>query len=917
VEQLPLLATKCYVPRPHQSLVPRPRLLAKLNEGLRHGSGGFSRRLTLVSAPAGFGKTTLLAEWAHTSGEKVAWLSLDAGDNDVARFLGYLVAALRQSLPEIGDGALALLGATRPVPPEQVLITLVNDLAVIPEASAPPPILILDDYHLITNPEIHKLLAFLLENVADSLHFILSTRADPPLPLARLRARRQMVEIRQADLAFTPEQAATFLNEVTGLGLSAAEVSVLHSRSEGWISGLQMAALALRNISNEAGSSERSLRVEAFSGSQRYILDYLLEEVLQRQPDAIQRFLLQTSVLPQLSASLCGAVLKETAGYDLPDGKHLPDAQAMLEHLEAANLFIVPLDDERRWYRYHHLFADLLCRRLERRMPEEATAVRRRASAWYEAQGLAEMAIEQSLAAGDTERAATLIERAAEAMLMRSELGTLLRLLESVPDAMLQARPRLRAFGGGALLLKGEPLKRVQPFLMERGDDAVSTGELAAFRALMTMLQGKIAESETQSDHALESLPTSSHFLRALVVENLGFIGVLRGDFAGAAEAFREAVHLGRESGNLLVAVGALCNLAGLHITEGRLHQAESVYQDGLQMAHDRHGKRLPIAGKALFGLGDLYREWNQLTKAGDYLAEAIDLFEQYGEMGLVFALTSLARVRLAQGDGTGAEALLQRAESQASNMDSSSMDDLLVDIFRIQAWLLQGDVEKAERLAAAALVELPVEAPQFRETADAMLARLRLAQGRAEEALDLLQPLRAQARQRGHRGSELKLSIPAALALEAIGEREEALSLLGQTLVQARPEGYMRSFLDEGAMPYGQKALPRLLYTAAERGIEPKYAGRLLAALSERPLATEARHPVPDGAEKLIEPLSQRELEVLQLIAAGLSNRAIAEQLVIAESTVKGHTSNIYGKLGVGKRTEAVARAQALGLLR
>lgn len=916
VDAFPILATKLFIPRPQERLVPRPDLQAKLNAGLRAERGGFARRLTLVSAPAGFGKTTLLAEWARASVEPVAWLSLDEGDNDVARFLTYLVAALRRPAPELGEGALALLGATRPAAPERLAISLINDLAARPAEGASDLILILDDYHLITNDAIHDLLVLLLENMPDRLHLALATRADPPLPLSRLRARRQMVEVRQADLQFTAEQAAAFLNDVAGLGLSPAEVAVLHGRSEGWVSGLQMAAAALRDTAGDPGRAERAARVEAFGGSQRYILDYLLEEVLQRQPEAIQRFLLQTAVLPQLSAALCDAVLVQyKGGYPLGEGQRLPDSQAVLEHLEAANLFIVPLDDERRWYRYHHLFADLLARRLQQAMPEEAAAVQRRASIWYEEHGMVLMAIEQALAVDDHRRAAGLIERAAEGMLMRSEIGTLLRLLEALPEAIVQARPRLRAFAGGALLLMGEPLARASGFLSEAEGDADIGGELAAFRALVAMMQGDAAGSESHSRRALAELPPSSHFLRALVVENVGFVSTLRDDFPAAREAFREAVRLGRESGNLLVAVGALCNLAGLHTSEGNLRHAEAIYSEALALACDRHGRRLPIAGKALFGLGDLHREWNHLVKAGAYLEDALALFEQYGEMGFVFAGISLARVRLAQGDAAGAEVLLDQVESQAVKMDSTAMDDLLVAIARVQTWLLQGEVTKAARHAH--VLERPaVSAPAFREATEGMLARLRLAEGHPEAARALLQTLSAEAGRKGRRGNELKLSLTLALALEAMGEHEGALSLIGDALAWGQQHGYVRAFLDEAAMPYGRDSLPRLLYAAAERGIQSEYSGRLLGALAEEPLVVESARPQAPVAQELIEPLTARELEVLQLIAAGLSNRAIAERLVLAVSTVKGHTSNIYGKLGVNKRTEAVARAQRLGLL-
>jgi LuxR family transcriptional regulator, maltose regulon positive regulatory protein len=893
----PLLTTKLHIPPVRRARVARPRLFERLDAGRRH-------KLTLVSAPAGFGKTTLLSVWAQDRAPepRVAWLTLDAGDDDPTRFLAYLVAALQTVAPDVGRGALALSRAPQPPPLESALTALVNAVAALPE----PLTLVLDDYHLVSARPVHDALAFLVEHLPANLHLVIATRADPPLPLARLRGRGQLIELRQADLRFTRPEAAAFLAQTMGLALAPPEIEALAERTEGWVAGLQMAALTL--VPSGAGESgiETARLVQALTGSQRYILDYLMQEVLERQPPAVQTFLLHTALLERLSAPLCDAVLGREA-----DGQA---AQATLEDLERANLFIVPLDHERRWYRYHHLFADLLRQRLGQVCPDRIPALHRRASAWYKENGFPPEAIAHALAAGDHARATDLIVADAEPAFVRGETATLLRWIAALPDELVRARPRLCALQAGAMLLNGRPPEAVAERLAlaaQADPDGAVAPLTAAFQALLATLQGDVPQAAVLSETALEGLPEDRPYLRVLAANNLGLTHMMRNDLAGAARAFDEVARMSRRMGHPVAAVSALCNLAGLYMLQGRPVEAQAIYERALAAAIDAEGRRWPVAGKALLGLGELYREWNRLEQATDCLVEGIALVRQYLEVGSVVGYVSLAYVRQAQGDAAGARAALREAWQVARAFDASDFDDVLVGACEARLALAQGDRATALRwvqargladgaepdMAGAAYYEL-------REIELLTLARVYLAQGHADAASVLLASLLDKAEARGRVKRVIEALALQAQALDMGGKTEEALDALGRALALARPESYVRVWVDMGP------PLAALLHAALARGIAPEYAGRLLAAFPETEM-----EPVPEQPD-LVEPLSAREMEVLRLIAQGLSNRAIAERLVIALSTVKGHTSNIYGKLGVHNRTQAVARARALGVL-
>jgi LuxR family maltose regulon positive regulatory protein len=911
----PLLTTKLYIPPPRPNLVLRPRLVERLDEGLRLG-----HRLTLISAPAGFGKTTLLSEWIHYKGEvtppvPVAWVSLDESDNDLTRYMTYFVAALQTIEADIGEGVLSAFQAPQPPPIESVLTGLINEIAALQEQF----VLVLDDYHVIEAEAIHDALTFLLDHLPPQMHLVIATRSDPPLPIARLRGRGQVTELRQTDLRFTLNEVAEFLNQVMDLELSAGDVAALASRTEGWIAGLQMVAVLMQ------GQEDIASFIQAFTGSSRYVLDYLVEEVLQHQPDSIQTFLLQTAILDRLTGPLCDAVTGQDEG------------QLTLDSLERANLFIVPLDEEQRWYRYHHLFAELLRQRLHQTYPDLVPTLHRRASEWYEQNGRMGEAIDHALSAEDFERAAHLIEQAAEPTLMRSEFATFLSWVEALPNDVMRARPLLCVYHAGMLLLSGHPLEDVETRLQEavEADTAGSvSGELAVFRALIATYQGEAHQSTELAQRALELLPEDRLFLRSLVAGFLGLNYFYNGEVVAATQALDEAARISQQAGNLMNAVLALCHLAELSMIQGQLYEAQAFYDRALKLAVDRQGRPRPIAGMALIGLGMLLREWNDLEAATRRLTEGIKLTRKWGEAGTIQGYIALARIRQAQGDVGGAREAIQTAKQHAMQFDAMEMDDILVAMQEAQLWVVQGNLEAAVRWAKEhGIVLSKIEGADrdadsgvleeaggassclLRALEHMTLARVYIAQDRPDTALKVLKPLLQTAETAGWTGFVIEILALQALALQGQGNTLQALTALERALSLAESEGYIRLFVDEG------ESMARLLRKAASRGIAPEHIGKLLAAFGSETKEQGARVEVSPQAfvarpSSLVEPLSERELEVLRLIAAGLSNREIAEKLFVAVSTVKTHINNIYRKLDVSKRTQAVARARELNLL-
>ncbi len=937
----PLLATKLYIPSLRPKVVHRPRLIERLNKAL-HQNQGFSRKLTLISAPAGFGKTTLVSSWLNqvagaqssNGGEEknispapllphpsagVAWLSLDEGDNDLTRFLAYLIAALQTVAPKLGAGVLAALQSPQPPSTESILTSLLNEIAGRPSTSSghgPSTssghgfVLVLDDYHVIQTPAVDRALAFLLEHLPPRLHLVIVTREDPPLPLARYRVRSQLTELRATDLRFTPAEAAEFLNQIMGLNLSAEDVTTLEARTEGWIAGLQLAALALQGTSSKPAPADAAGFINSFSGSHHFVLDYLLEEVLHRQPASIQTFLLLTSILDRLCGPLCDAVLGPGEG---PPALPLPGSgQETLEYLEQANLFLVPLDNERRWYRYHHLFADLLRQRLHQNPPALARStgecvaeLHRRASLWYEANGLELEAFQHAAAAHDLDRAERLIEGGGMPLHFRGAVTPVLHWLESLPKTVLDARPSLWVTYASALSIAGqnsrveETLQAAEAALPDGEPDEQTRnliGHIAAIRALLAATQYQVETLIAQSRRALEYLHPDNLPVRTATTWKLGLAYQYQGDRAAAAQAYTEAIAISQASGNVFVNILATTGLGLIQEADNQLYQAAESYRRVLVLVGDPPP---PAACEAVLGLARLAYQWNDLEAAHRHGQESLHLARQIELIDSSVACeVFLARLKLVQGDVAGATALLAEA-SQDARRHNFVQQLPEVAAGQVLTMLRQG------RLTAAAQLAESHDLPLSR-------ARVHLAQGDPVAALALLEPARRQAEARAWADEQLKALVLQAIAHQAHGDQDQALQRLADAFTLAEPGGFIRLFIDEG------EPLADLLAAAAARGLRPDYTGRLLAAFAGPPparsQATTSSLPAPPPS--LVEPLSDRELEVLHLIAAGLSNREICERLVLALSTVKGHNRVIFGKLQVQRRTEAVARARALGLL-
>jgi len=904
---IPLLETKLHIPNVPSDYISRPRLTERLNTGLR-------RKLILISAPAGFGKTTLLSTWASTCGVPLAWLSLDAGDNDPARFLSYLAAALRTVGVAITESTPA--DATVPGAAEQFLTILLNQMTAVPENF----VLVLDDYHLITAQAVHDSLAFLLGHMPANAHLAIATRADPPIPVARLRGRGQLIELRLPDLRFTYDETVAFLDQVMELSLSAEDIAALASRTEGWVAGLQMAGLSLQ------GRDDVSEFIAAFTGSNRYILDYLLEEVMRREPEHVQTFLLRTSILSQLSALLCDAVLTGSESTepscDARIGELAPtDSRATLEHLERANLFVVPLDEHREWYRYHRLFSDLLNFRLRQTQGGLVPELHQRASLWYERHGLANEAINHALKAENLDRAADLIEQNAEGTLMRGEVATFLRWVEALPDAIICDRPSLCVLHAWMLLLSGQPLEAVEARLQQGEEHTVTGGPVTALRGLMAAFQGHTDAAIELSELALEQLPAEDQFLRDFAAWTLSVSRSASSGEAANDRRFEDLLRMSRRTGNLLITVIALCNQAELLIKQGQLHQAATTYRKVLELATDAQGQPLPIAGQALIGLGELSREWNDLGAATRYLTEGIELTKRWTETGPLEAHICLARVKLAQANWEGAWNEIQKAQDLAVRFDITELDDLTVAMF--QAWLslARGDLAATQRWAEERDLYQYIDTP-LQARADApydyrmhkyellILSRLLIAQNRTEEALRVLRSLVPIVKWRQRHGLLIQIHILQALALKQQGEVEQAMKALEHALTLAQPEGYVRIFADEG------ESIVDLLRQAACRGIAPQYVMKLLEAIHESGWETVEETFPHSQIQALVEPLSKRELDVLRYLDTHLSSTEIADELYISPNTARFHIKNIYSKLDVHRRADAVARARELGLL-
>jgi len=876
----PILATKLYIPPPRPKIVPRPHLIERLNEGL-----SASRKLTLISAPAGFGKTTLVSEWVAGCGRPVAWLSLDEGDNDPARFISYLVAALQTIKAQIGEGLSAALQSPQPLQIETILTTLLNEISIIPEHF----VLILDDYHLIDSQPVDQSLAFLVEHQPPQMHLVIATREDPQLPLARYRARGQLTELRAADLRFTPVEAAEFLNQVTGLDLSAENIAALETRTEGWIAGLQLAAISMQ------GHQDTTSFIQSFTGSHHFVLDYLIEEVLQQQSESIQTFLLRTSILDRLCGPLCDAVF----------GPPSASGQETLEYLERANLFIVPQDNERHWYRYHHLFGDLLRKRLGQSLTSGGIGeLHIHASEWYENNELMLEAFRHAAAANEVERAERLMESKKMPLHLRGSATAILDWLESLTKTLLDSRPALWWKQAALLLEIGqtvgveERLKAAEAALAAAAVPDNTTrdliGKIALARATLALNQFEIETILIQTRRALEYLDPDNFSYRSTATLTMGFAYYLQENITEAGRAFAEALSLAQAGVDITNIILASFRLGQIQAHSNQLYQAVETYQQVLELICEYSPSNAAVA---YVSLARIYYEWNDLNATEKYLEQGMQLAQQYDHVvdRMILSDLYLARLKLARGDVIGAASIGSQAERTAHQ---KNIRICLQDLAYLQAWihLRQGDFDAVVQLARQN--DLPL-----------MQARALIAQGNPFAALELVEPLRQQAESKGWADRLLEVMTVQSVVLYAQGEKEKAVDLLGEVLARAEPEGFIRLFVDEG------EPMAQLLHEAYSCGVMPDYVGKLLAAFEAEKRKSEDKPDLPPH-QPLIEPLSQRELKILQLIAQGLSNREIGERLFLALDTIKGHNRKIFDKLEVQSRTEAVARAHELGLI-
>jgi LuxR family maltose regulon positive regulatory protein len=905
-----LLATKLHVPRPRPGFLARPRLTERLTEG----TAGV---LTLVCAPAGFGKTSLLGDWARRSRQPVAWLSLDGGDSDPARFWRYVAAALDELRPGVGQRVDALFQGGQP-PLEAVLAVLVNQLVEEPDQV----VLVLDDYQLVETPPVHDSLAALLERLPPQLRLVLASRADPPLPLARLRAGGQLVELREADLRFSSEETAALLGAAGGADLPEAAVAALGERTEGWAAGLQLALLSLQ------GHTDISAFVAGFSGSHRFVMDYLTAEVLDRQPEPLRTFLLETSLLERLSGPLCEAVTGRA------------DSQELLEQAERANLFLHPLDEVRGWWRYHQLFADLLRARLAQERPERVEGLHRAAAAWHEAQGLADEAISHALAAGDVTWAARLIERQVDARLLRWEGVTLQRWLAALPAELVSSRPRLALAQARLALISGQleaiegPLDAAERGAADAADEpyepSVGRGasmmanlpaSIALQRADLAQLRGDADQTIASARRALAALGEGEWMLESLARWHLAVAEWLAGRLAEAEAALASSIAGWRAASQRAPAAAAL----GYHYLglvqrdRGHLEAALATYREALAVA-DPDGPAPQVAGVAHVGMAGVLYERDEFDAALGHASEGVALCRQLVYTSpLATGLLTLAWIRQARGDRAGALAAIGEAERVGVSPEVVAQLNP-VPAQRARLALAQGDVDAADRWVRTRGLGAEDEPSYPREREYLVLARVLLATQAPGQALGLLDRLHTRAAAQGRTSSVIEVRALQALARAAGGDPAGALTALAAALALAAPEGYLRVFADEG--PPMAALLRELVGRRQERpaaaDVVPRdYLARLVEAFEQAGLPV--RLPVRRGGvvvTGLVEPLSARELEVLRLLAAGAPNRAIARQLVVTLDTVKRHVSNLFSKLEVANRTQAVARARELGLL-
>lgn len=869
-----ILATKLYVPISGSKLVSRPELIEALNVGLH-------RKLTLISAPAGFGKTTVVSQWLSECDRPVAWLSLDESDSDSTRFLAYFVAAIQTISPQVGTSIMAMLQSQQTIPIESMLTTLLNEIT----EACDNFILVLDDLHLIESLSVDNVLNFLMKNLPPQLHLVITTREDPNLPLARLRARNQLTELRVADLRFSTSETANFLSQMLDITITEENIEALNARTEGWIVGLQLAAISMQE------QRDVSKFIESFTGSHHFVLDYLMEEVIQQQPQDVQNFLLHTSILDRISGSLCDAVLQDNANR----GQHT------LEYIQHANLFLIPLDNQRQWYRYHHLFADLLRQRLDQH-PEFSAHISElhiRASQWYEDNGFEIEAFQHATKANDFDRAERLLKGNGLPLLYRGILNPILNWLESLPESVLNAKPSLWIWSALASTYNGfssgieEKLFSAEKALEGYDLSDVETrdliGQIASMRAMLAVPRNLSDTIITESKRALEYLHPDNIHVRMSATWTLGYAYQTQGDRVAARQAYIDAIAMSEITNNIMNGLAAHTCLGQVEESNNKLYRAEQIYRKVIELA-----KQTPpsYACEAYLGLARLHYQWNKLEEARTLVEKSIKLGQQMQNVDTpASGWMLLSRINLVQGDISSALNILDTVDQfiQQNNFLHHTPE---VAGLRSRIALHQGDISLSTQLLTEH--DLPLSH-----------AQLFLAQGDSSQALAVLEPFCEQMKIKNWADEQLKVMVLQAVAHHMQGEIETAIQVVSDTLTMAEPHDIVRVFVDAG------QPMNELLSEALTRGIKSDYVHKLLDAFNDKPHQTQNVSPQP-----LIDPLSERELEVLVLVAEGLSNREISDRLFLALSTVKGHNRIIFEKLQVQRRTEAVARARELGLL-
>jgi len=897
----PILVTKFFIPQPRSEVIKRPHLLEQLNRGLH-------RKLTLISAPAGFGKTTLVTDFLQSYGDDssppflVAWLSLDEGDNDAVRFLTYLITSLNriQGLETvIGLGALQMIQAPQPPAPETIMIALINEVALLSEKI----ILILDDYHLMESQQIHESLNFLIENLPPQLHLVITTREDPPFPISRLRTRGQLNEFRAVDLRFTSTETVEFLNQVMELNLSVEDITTIEARTEGWITGLQMAAISMQ------GSQDVKGFIKSFTGSHRYVLDYLIEEVLEQQPEEIQIFLMQTAILDQLNGSLCDAVTDQENG------------QETLEMLERTNLFIIPLDNERQWYRYHHLFGDLLVQRLRQTQPDKMSVLHNKASDWFNHQGMKREAIQHSLAAKNYEKAGKLIESVGIDIMEQGENSTVVRWVSSLPDKVIESRPFLCILQAWVMLYSGqidiaesrlldaENALKIQSHKDDQRDLEIINGLIYSNRAYLSFLKGQHAQTIAYAQKALEELPDNAALFRAQTGIYLGVAYRYQGQLQDAFSTYNKILPIAQQLRGR-IAVQCSQNLGDLLWQMAKLNQAQDVLEKALKITEQHVGRPdMPYCGFIYVLLGRILHQRNELSEAQQKIEKGFSLCQDW-KLPEITALSylDLANIYWALGKHDEARESYQGAIKIFG--DFSLWGRKYAEANKAKFEIALGNFESAEHWAQSNDITTDGDFLFHRENEYFTLIRLLIAKNKFGEAFSLAERILHINQKNGNKHARLESLILLSISKFEEGIADVAIENLLEALKMAEPEGFIRIFVDEGP------PMARLLYEALSREISPEYVQKLLAAFPDvEPEKNLLSDPVVSDSE-WIEPLSERELELLQLIAEGLSRQEIASRLVISLNTVKTHARNIYSKLGVNNQMQAVGKAQGLGLL-